>query len=159
MCWSSFFLSHRIKSKLRSGTVIATKNAFCIKGKLDTPAVLARVVVHVPFIFADVLARPPKVWCMESWMRSDPDWHNDEVTGMCWVLGREWRDVFSQRGRSEGDVIRVAADWLIHNTTSLISRHFYGHLEKLHKWPSTWNAWDHNNRGVEQYMAEQSRQH
>jgi hypothetical protein len=157
MNWSSFFLAHRIKAKLRNGTVGESYENFRVTGKLDTPAVLAAIDVRVSRSFEKVLAHPPRVRCLESWMRSGPDWHNDLEAGMCWVLADEWRDVFSQRGRNEGEVIRVASDWLIHNVTSLVSRHYCGHLHGMRRWPAEWNAWDHYEGGVAQYKAEQDK--
>lgn len=159
MNYSSFIFAHRVKAKLRKGSVSAPDaRHFVVTGKVNTPAVLASVEVVVARDFDELLHWPPQVTCLEPWMRVGSDWHNAGAAGgMCWVLGDEWRDVLRPEGRLPRDLVRVASTWLINNVTSLISRHYYAHLVQMKQWPTKWDAWAHYKEGSEEYEREQRR--
>jgi hypothetical protein len=152
MNWTTFVFAHMLKSRLRRG-VVRTPDAshFLVSGALDIGAVIARIEIRVSKSFEDVLRKPPRVWCREPWMRSESDWHNDDVRGMCWVLDNEWRDVLSPEGRQERDLVAAGTEWLIDSVRSLASRHYYAHRVGLTAWPKEWVAWGHNSAGVLEY--------
>ncbi|CAN5652069.1 hypothetical protein BH09PLA1_BH09PLA1_25420 [soil metagenome] len=154
----SFVFAHVLKARLRDG-VVETPDPwhFRVTGRLDAPSVLACIEIQVPQDFAQIIERPPRIWCRESWMRFGEEWHNDDEGGMCWVLRNEWRDVLSGPGRSPRDVIRIAGQWLMNNVTSLITRHHYAHLAGLKRWLKEWDAWPHYEKGVKQYEREQAK--
>jgi hypothetical protein len=154
----SFLLAHRLKAGLRDGKVDAATSMSIVRGTLVTRAALARVEIHIGADFEEVMQAPPPVWCCEPWMRHGEEWHNDEHGGMCWVLRDEWRDIFASRDRLKGDEARVAADWLLHNVRSLISRHYYASLVGLKRWPKAWDAWGHQDKGVAEYERERDKQ-
>jgi hypothetical protein len=158
MNWSSFIFAHTLKAQLRRGVVDTPDSQhFRVTGKLDAPAVLARVEIWVSRAFEEVLQEPPAVWCREPWMRDEPDWHNGRLTGMCWVLENEWRDHLGGDDKRPRDIIRVASAWLLNNVKSLVSRHHYAHLAALKSWPKEWDAWPHHHAGAKQYERERSR--
>lgn len=152
MNWSSFVFAHTLKARLRHGVVVSLgRSHFLVRGTLDAGAVLAKIEIQVSEDLHWIIQTPPRVWCREPWMRSEPDWHNDREGGMCWVLENEWRDVLSGDGRQPCDLIDVATGWLFHNVKSLVSRHHYGNLVRLNAWPKEWDAWAHYDNGAKQY--------
>lgn len=154
---TSFAFAHRLKARLIDGDVTITDGRyFRVTGKIDAPAVLARIEIRVDSDFDRVIDLRPDVWCREPWMRSDKDWHNDRNGGMCWVLDKEWRDILGGKQRHPNDLVRNAVNWLLNNVQSLVSRHYYADLMKLNDWPKEWDAWEHYGAGVEQYEREQN---
>jgi hypothetical protein len=149
---SSWAVAQRLKAKLRCGLVDSfTPFNYRVVGLFDAPAVLARVEIQIPFNFDVVIRKPPRAWCRESWMRSEPDWHNDATGGMCWVLEDEWRDILAAPERLDGDLVSAATLWLLNNVGSLITRHHYANLARLTAWPKEWDAWPHFDKGAEKY--------
>jgi hypothetical protein len=158
MNWSSFAFAHTLKARLHRGAVETLGSPYYrVTGKLDAPAVRAPIEIHVCWDFEQVVRWPPRVFCRESWMREDVEWHNDRETGMCWVLENEWRDILGPQGRWPGDIVRIGNMWLLNNVKSLISRHHYAHLAGLKHWLKEWDAWPHYDKGVQQYERERQR--
>lgn len=150
--------SRLLATKLRNANVEVVDFAhpgrgrhYRVTGNLDVPSALARVKVEVPLFFSELKRDPPSVWCLEKWMRNDPNWHNSNQTGMCWVLNDEWRDVMGCQGKSWKSVVDDGVRWLVNNSTNLISRHHLGDLEGIDDWPEEWEAWGHNEEGPRQY--------
>lgn len=94
---------------------------------------------------------PPKVWCFESWIRRDIDWHVYPDGGLCWCLDAEWKDLQGWRGKSRDAIATDGLRWLFKAVDLMLVRHLVGHYRKLVEWPDEWNAWAHGDTGVAQY--------
>lgn len=97
---------------------------------------------------------PPKVWCRESWMRDDADWHNCGKGGMCWVLEEQWRDEMDRDDLPTDLFLGIGLRWLLTASINLIDRHYVGHFKKLKFWPKEWDAFSHFNEGAREYERE-----
>jgi hypothetical protein len=152
MSSESFIFAHTLKARLRNATVEPVGILrYVVKGKIETETALASIEAQVSRNFQHVLNFPPVVWCHEPWMRSEPDWHNDKKSGMCWVLEEEWRDTLAVPVKHRRELIHGAVGWLITNVTSLISRHHYGEMTGRKKWAPEWDAWAHFGEGAKEY--------
>jgi hypothetical protein len=85
----------------------------------------------------------PTVWCRESWMRDDVDWHNDEKLGMCWVLKRQWADEMDRADVQPVQLLHFGVNWLLTAAAQLIDRHYHGHARNMTKWPKEWKQFKH----------------
>lgn len=128
-----------------------------LEGTLEVPSRLVSVRIRVPGYFDTLRNKPPSVWCLEDWMRDDPDWHNSNALGMCWVLNEEWQDVIGCSSMPWRSVITEGVRLLLSNCTNLISRHHFGYLKDLKEWPPEWEAWGHYDEGPREYERSKGR--
>lgn len=151
MSWS-LRLVRMLEQELREPRAIVRKrDSYQLTGRLDIGVRFVDVMIQVPVSFEEVRFKPPRVICTESWMRSDPDWHNDRVSGLCWVLEDQWRDVMSWSGKSVSLIMSEGCDWLLNDVRNLISRHYLAHYENITSWQPEWDSWAHRDEGAREY--------
>lgn len=161
----SFLFADRLRTHLRDGSLrFALEHFgslrfepehFVVEGGLPTPLTIARVRI---WVWGDALlpCRPPRVWCMEPWIRYAAEWHSGKANGLCWVLAEQWRDEMAHGGITPRILVDVGTNWLIEGASSLIDRHFVGHQRKLTRWPRKWRAYEHFEFGAHQYEREKA---
>lgn len=149
----SLKFARMISAELRYASVDAVrKNHYIVKGRLDTGVTIVPIVVTISWLFRQLKTEPPKVCCLESWMKTGPEWHNGPP--LCWVLREEWHDAMSWKTKPVQAILDEGRDWLLRNTCCLINRHYTAHLDGLTAWPPEWKYWDHFDQGVKQYERE-----
>lgn len=96
--------------------------------------------------------RPPTVWCSETWIRRDIDWHAGGDGWLCYVLGDEWRDLLARvEQESAVDARRYAMGLCVRNVRWLLYRHHLAHVTGISEWLPEWPAWAHHDAGRREY--------
>jgi hypothetical protein len=122
---------------------------------ISTPA-LARCKFKIG---SSWVAAPPRVKCLEPWVRLEADWHAgigincDEI---CYVLDEEWRDAVSKVYTEQGiaSAARYAAEFCLQNVKWLLYRHYIGFVAKTKSWPKDWPGRPHGDEAYKQYRLE-----
>jgi hypothetical protein len=158
---TSFQFARLLRAELRDGSLAIAVNPdmtraeaplyYRVTGRLDTGPLFAAVEIHVWQDFSILKTVPPAVWCRETWMRDDPDWHNSHVGGMCWILEEVWRDGLNWPGKSALSILNEGRTWLVNDVRCLINRHYVAYREELTDWPADWPFWQHYNEGAREY--------
>jgi len=130
------------------------KSYSCVGGKIPIGRIYAKINVLVHRKISHVITKPPIVFCQERWMKDDDDWHNDSETGMCWVVEDQWKEVLAPLKNTGDELIQQATDWIIIAASSLVYRHYYGHIHNLDEWPERWEAYSHGKDGRKEYRRE-----
>lgn len=107
----------------------------------------------------DWSVQPPKVWCVESWVRHDWDWHAGDGGRLCYVIDEQWGDlvgsVFDQQGQLAA--ARYAVALCLRNVRWLLYRHYIASVMNIKVWPEDWKAWSHGDKGIREYLRERGR--
>ena len=92
---------------------------------------------------------PLKVFCTESWMRRETDWHHiKENTGLwylCYEFHDRWRDRIAAVAEynDPSKAIEFAAKFCVHGSRWLIEKHLFAYRHNITKWPNEWPAYAH----------------
>jgi len=103
---------------------------------------------------------PPRVWCLEPWVRFEPDWHAGVGTNkdqLCYVLAQEWCDLVAKVWIDEGPAaaLAYAAGFCLRNIQWLLYRHYIGHITQMSIWPTDWPSRPHNlEKALKQYRQQ-----
>jgi hypothetical protein len=156
---TTFQFARMLAASLRGAAIKTVWPRWCpagyrITGRMDAGPVVVPIEIHVWEDFDRLKMLPPLVWCKSPWMRDEADWHNSSATGMCWVLGEEWRDAMCSEDKRARAILEEGRSWLMNAVPCLISRHYTGFLEGLTKWPTEWQAWGHSDKGRKEYGRE-----
>lgn len=153
----SYTFAHLVATQLRDAVVETRPGVkFVVSGRLDVESVLASVSIRIPWRFRDVKRHPPRVCCLEPWMKTGADWHNFEA--LCWTLPELWRDRMAIRRKTVASIMTEGCEWMRNNVSLLIARHYYAHLQGITDWPAEWEAWGHGRKGVAEYKREKREQ-
>lgn len=106
----------------------------------------------------DWITAPPEIFCHDSWLRREKDWHTNEHGNLCYVLKAQWakrlKDVASRH-----DIIGVvdyARRYLVRNARWLLQRHWQGYRENIEKWK--WIQWSHGPDGTDEFHQEEGQE-
>lgn len=150
---SSLKFARIIAARLRAASIRPVVGRwFVVTGRLDIGDAYVEVEVVVPWLFRDLRRKPPKVTCLEPWMRKEADWHNGG--SLCWVIPLKWRDAMSWHAKPHRRIRREGADWLMADVTALIAKHYLAYKDGSEKWPDHWPSWGHGSRGVREYLID-----
>jgi hypothetical protein len=133
-----------------------------ITGDLTQPDYQAKV--NIVFCPSKLKKLAPIVYCNESWIRRENDWHclRVNVEGhqwhghqqMCWIHPAEWRLAHSEQRKRINSVINEGSEWLRNNLTQLLGCHWVGHFLGIKKWRPEWGGWAHGDEGTREFMSE-----
>jgi hypothetical protein len=126
-----------------------------VTGVLNTG--LKRVAIEIIYShrFSDLRTTSPNVFCREDWMRDEDDWHNSNITGMCWILANVWHEYQGWPNKPRERVVADGVLFLIEFSKNLINRHWVGHRRGLKNWKPEWKCFGHHEEGVKEYLREQ----
>jgi hypothetical protein len=88
---------------------------------------------------------PPKVFCLEDWVRHDIDWHVLSDNSLCYEFFERWADriaVVRKFNEDEG-AVTYAAKWCVNGTRGLLEKHLFADRQNIKTWPKKWDAWPH----------------
>lgn len=154
----SFRFAKKLALRLREPSISpVTGKWYRVAGRLDAPAVLAPIVVHVPWSFRDLKRKGPIAACYEPWMKTGSEWHNGPP--MCWTLVDVWRHMMAWKGKPARAIVDEGCEWFVNDVTSLINRHYDAHLRGLTNWPAEWDYWNHGYLGSIEYAIMRIREH
>lgn len=135
--------------RLEGGSLRAEINFQMLVG--ECPSASARLAACIPNNWR---AAQPQVYCSESWIRKELDWHLYEDGSLCWEHPLQWKDrceiCFSVLDNGQA-CDRLAYD-LVTNVRYLVGRHWKGAELGLVKWPSDWLQLSHHDPGTREYL-------
>lgn len=104
----------------------------------------------------NIFTQMPRVFCLEPWMRDNPDWHAFKQGLLCFENELRWVDRLSKLKQEIGPAgtAIMAADWLVNSVASLVSRHYFADQLGITNWSEKWEAWDHGDSGISEYLKE-----
>lgn len=148
-----YLFARKVAERIRSGTVTEDSAFFRITGVIVGEMTLAPIEI-LSWKSDRLRLDPPSAWCRERWMRDNSDWHNSAASGMCWVLGDQWRDEMQESKTNSADLIQYGSLWLVEATKSLIDRHYHAFRFGIVQWPGDWTAFSHYDLGRLEYERE-----
>ncbi len=123
-----------------------------------------QATINVVFCPSQLKQLAPIVYCRESWLRDDIDWHSlsiqregdvwNSYQQLCWIHPAEWMLAHNNRQKRLHTVVDEGATWLRNNLTKLLECHWAGHLLGIHKWRPEWGGWDHGHAGTKEFVSE-----
>jgi hypothetical protein len=104
----------------------------------------------------DFAERKPDVYCRDSWIKGDWDWHANSSGWICYELPDRWFDLVSNVVKEQGEArgAQFAAEWCLHSTRWLLYRHYIASAQSIRKWPKDWPQWSHGDAGVREYRGD-----
>jgi hypothetical protein len=94
----------------------------------------------------DWIMNPPKVWCMEDFIKVDIDWHVYNGKRLCWDFSPRWRRIIREIEKHLGinEAITIATQWVVQASTNLTYRHYLASENGISHWPPEWCQWSHD---------------
>jgi len=98
------------------------------------------------FIASDAwLRRPIQVFCHESWLKHDIDWHVFGDGSLCYEFDGRWALQLAQVAAKNDlpDLADYAAMWCVNGTRKLLEKHLLADRLNITNWRPEWKAWPH----------------
>jgi hypothetical protein len=106
----------------------------------------------------------PIVFCDETWITKQLDWHCFKAKDprldcgdryrLCWLHPKEWCLAHNNQLKTLETVITEGTLWLGNNVSKLLDRHWIGNELGLTKWRTEWDGWAHGSLGTQEFNQE-----
>ncbi len=112
--------------------------------------------VKIIFLPHRLKTERPEVFCSESWIKKEMDWHYLPSNGsLCWIHPLEWHHAHNQSyHKSVSEVLSEGIPWMFNCIKYILDRHWFGHKYEYDKWDPLWNQWSHGQKGTDEICYE-----
>jgi hypothetical protein len=95
----------------------------------------------------------PRIYCRETWIRRELDWHVYPAGNLCIDIQRRWETAlgYARSFMTECEYAQYASRYFLNSAQWLMIRHRFGFENGLTSWPVNWPQWSHGLAGIAEY--------